>query len=76
MAQAMPKPNRAQGFRRAVKGIPHAREFQGHGDVFKRRHGRYQVKGLEDNAKPFATKTRQRIFIHRADIGAVNQQGA
>lgn len=52
----------------AGKGIPAAGQLKRHRDVLKRRHGRNEMEGLENNADISASKARQTVFIKRSKI--------
>ena len=54
---------------RAFIGIGRAREFQRHGDILDRRHGRDQMEGLEHDADMAAAKPRQAVLVELAEIG-------
>ena len=54
----------------AAEGVVHAGQFERHGDILQRRHGRDEMEGLKDNADMFAAKARQRVLAELAQIFA------
>ena len=57
---------------RAFVRIARAGKLERRRDVFKRGHGRDQVKGLEDDADALAAKSRQGVFVQAAELDAVD----
>src|SRR5690606_20784619 len=47
-------------------------EFEWHGDIRQRRHGRDQMKGLEHNADMTTAKSRQTVFVESVEMGAID----
>ena len=54
----------------AGKGVARAGKFKRHGDIFQRRHGRDEVKGLKDDADILAAKAREFVFVELAQVFA------
>ena len=52
----------------AGKCVALAGEFKRDGNVFQRRHGRDEVKGLEDDADILAAKTRQFVLVKLVQV--------
>ena len=65
MAEAAANPTAVKLAFGAGKCIARAGEFERHGDVLQRGHGRNQVEGLEDDADVPAAKARQLVLIER-----------
>jgi hypothetical protein len=72
VTEPLAKPDRGQLPLGARKCIARAGEFERHGDVFQRRHGRDQVEGLEYDADSAAAKARQRVLVELAQVLAGN----
>jgi hypothetical protein len=66
--QARREPDGAQLLPRPRQRIGLARELERHRDVFQRRHGRDQMKGLEYDANGAAAETGQAVFIEAAEV--------
>ena len=60
---AKPQADRFQLSLGALKRIVAGGKFQGHGDVFQRRHGRDQMEILKHDADIVAAKQRQSVFV-------------
>jgi len=58
--------------RRTLRGIGIAGQLQRHRNVFQRRHGRDQMKRLEDDADLAAAKARQRVLVEGIERRAVD----
>ena len=54
-------------------GIGAARDLHRHLDVLERGQRRHQVEELEDEADLLAAQARQRVFVERGDVDAVDQ---
>ena len=54
----------------AVEGVAPPGEFQCHGDVFQRRHGRDQVEVLEHDAQGVASEPGQAVFVQDRQVVA------
>src|SRR5438270_9477698 len=68
MGQAMIEADRRESMSRGLERITAAPEFERESDIFKCRHCRDQVKGLEHDTDAFAAKAGQRIFVKRAEV--------
>jgi len=68
MREPVPEPYRLQSVRGTGACLGKAGKLQRHCDVFQRRHGWDQVKGLEDNADFFAAEPRKPGFIKGGDL--------
>ena len=68
MGQAVAQADRFQLERGPPARVVGPGQFQRHGDIFERGHGRKQVKCLEDDAERPAAQPRQRILVQAADI--------
>ena len=66
--QALAKPDAAKHVAGAIERVIAAGQFQRHGNIFKRRHCRHQVKALKDKSDPVAAKGRQGILIQAVII--------
>src|SRR5271167_1827834 len=52
----------------ARKSVARAGEFKRNGDIFQRRHGRDEVKGLENDADILAAKPREFVLVELAQV--------
>jgi len=59
-----------------AESVPVAGEFEGNGDVLKRRHVLNQVKGLEDDTDIGATKPGQGVLVEPGEVFAGNDHVA
>jgi hypothetical protein len=62
MAEALPEPDRGQFPPGDLERVADVGEFQGHSDVFQRRHVGDQMEGLEDDADIAAAEIGERIL--------------
>src|SRR5437867_3912072 len=73
MLGARRKPDALQLFGGAGEGVRVPGQFKGHSHILQRRHGRNQVKGLENDAHRSATETSEPILIEPRQILAPDQ---
>ncbi len=71
VGEPLPEPNRLQNFRRAGARLGKTCKLEGDCDVFQRRHGWDQMKGLKDDADFFAAEPRKPAFIKGGDLHPV-----
>ena len=76
MRQAVAETDRLEAGAGAVEGVAAARKFERHGDVFERRHGRHQVKGLEDDADLVAAEQGESILVQSSQVAAGDPHAA
>ena len=74
--EPFPKADGIQQFRRTILGRAHSSQLQWNQDIFQRRQGGNEVKGLENVADVIATIPRQGTLAHRRDLHAVQRDGA
>ena len=72
MARARGQANTLQFCPGAPKWVVQPGQFHRHRHIFQRRHGRQQVKCLQDDANPAPPGAGQRIFIALTKINAIN----
>jgi hypothetical protein len=72
MGQAMAEPDALEMPPRPRQGIGDALEFEGHGDILERRHGRDQMKGLEHDADRIAAEAGKRVLVLAVELGSVD----
>ena len=72
MMQAVAEPDRGKFLRRALRRVGIAGELERHGDILQRRHGRDQMKRLEDDADLAAAEARQRVLVEGIERRAVD----
>ena len=70
VVEPLGEPDRGELALGARISVAHAGEFERHGDVFQRRHGRDQVKRLKHDADIAAAKARQRVLVEPAEVRA------
>ena len=76
MAQPAAKPDGHQFALGTRQSVARAGEFERHGDIFQRRHGRDEMKGLEDDADIPAAKTRKFVLVSLCRFLAGNDDRA
>ncbi len=76
MVKPVAEADRFQFAARADLRVVCAGEFHRRGDIFECGHRRQQVEGLQHDPDPPAPGMRQRIFVHRREIGTGHLQAA
>ena len=61
---------------RTLVGVVEAGKFERHGNVFQRRHGRNEVKGLKHDTDIAPAEAGQRVFVERVEVLARDHDGA
>ena len=72
MGRALRQPDGRKLRLRARESVAATREFERDGDILQRRHGRHQVKGLEDDPDFLAAKFREFVLAHGGDRTALD----